>query len=47
MKPEHLGKVRDMKFNPDTKELVTLGSDAMVKLWDTSTMRVVRGDSFS
>ncbi|KAJ3069054.1 hypothetical protein HK102_007004, partial [Quaeritorhiza haematococci] len=31
---EHRGKVRDLKYNPNTHQAATLSSDGFVKLWD-------------
>eukprot|EP01135_Chromosphaera_perkinsii_P000703 Nk52_evm15s150 gene=Nk52_evmTU15s150 len=38
-KAEHANKVRDLTFNRETRELVTLSADTFVKIWDVSQMK--------
>ena len=36
---DHRGKVRDIKYNPVTKELMTLSTEGCIRLWDVNTPR--------
>lgn len=37
----HTNKVRDLKYNPRTRELATLSADTSVKIWDTNHLQPV------
>ncbi len=38
---EHTDKIRDMKFNIYTKQIATMSTDGIVKIWDSSNFDVV------
>ena len=38
---EHTDKIRDMKFNIYTKQIATMSTDGIVKIWDSSNFDVI------